>query len=71
MAEDIIISPYDKNQLKSLETDSICAIQENGSSTRQVLWDLEQAYRLGFTAVSRGEAKKHPEMPKDEDDPTN
>jgi hypothetical protein len=64
--DDVKISTYDKNQLKSLEIDSIYAIQENGSSTRQVIWNLEKAFQMGFTAVNRGEAvdgQAHPSTP--------
>lgn len=63
--EDVQISPYDQNQLRSLEITSVSAIQDDGSSTRQVIWDLEEAYRLGFTAVGRGEGEgqAHPPLP--------
>lgn len=63
--ETIRISEYDQTQLRNLEINSINAIQEDGSSTRQVLWDLERAFRLGFTAVGRGEAdgQEHPPLP--------
>ncbi len=61
----IRISKYDQRQLSYLERSIISAIQEDGSSTHRVLWSLGEAFRLGFTAVGRGEAdgQAHPPSP--------
>lgn len=63
--DDVKISDHDKELLRSLEIDSVDAIHRDGSSTSQVFRHLQEAFRLGFTAVNRGEAEgqAHPPLP--------
>ncbi len=63
--EDYKISPYDENQLSGLEIEILHDIQENGRSGWMPMDCLRRALRMGFTAVSRGEAEgqMHPPKP--------
>lgn len=64
----IVISQYDQNQLRNLGMEIVHNIQEFGSSGSYVDYALQEAFRLGFTAVARGEAEtqRHP-WPEHED----
>lgn len=63
--DEVKISAHDKSTLRNLEIDAINGLQEDGSSTRRVIWNLQEAFRLGFTARGRGEAEgqDHPPLP--------
>jgi len=63
--EKIEISQYDQTRLRDLGIDTINAIQDDGSHSRRPFWNLEQAFRMGFNAVGRGEAagQQHPPAP--------
>ena len=63
--DEVQISVRDQKTLRELEIETINGIQENGSSAWQTRRNLEEAFRLGFTTVSRGEGdgQAHPPLP--------
>ena len=63
--DEVKISIRDRETLRHLEIDTINGIQENGSSSWEARRNLEEAFRLGFTARGRGEAEgqDHPPLP--------
>lgn len=63
--DEVKISTRDQQTLRELEIDTINGIQDNGSSAWQTRRNLEEAFRLGFTARGRGEAEgqDHPPLP--------
>jgi len=62
--EDVVISRFDIRQLKMLADNAMDIVSTFGTSSDAVKHACAQAFRLGFTARSRGEAvQEHPPAP--------
>lgn len=66
---ELVISVYEKNQLRSLALEAEEHLREWGSNSNPIERAMDKAYRMGFSAVSRGEANiPHPVMNDDADE---